>query len=298
MLLLILKLTLTPTLIAVASLIGRRWGPTVSGWLVGLPFTSGPIAYILAVSHGSSFAASAAVATLAGVLSEAAFSLAMGWIGLLLGWPFALLGGCVAFFAVLFVLQQLPLAVGMVFLAAMLALVIALCLMPAHGSSAPWIAFQARLARATMPSSVASTPIAPTTPTAGAKAGGALPWWDLPARMIIATLFVILLTGVSSGLGAQLTGLLAPFPIYVSILAVFAYQQDGPHAAVGTLRGLLLGLFSFSAFFLIVALLLTRLGVLPTFGLAIVVALAIQGGSLWALRWAAHWSRATSSAAN
>jgi hypothetical protein len=31
-----LKLVLTPTLIGAASLAGRRWGPAVSGWLVGL----------------------------------------------------------------------------------------------------------------------------------------------------------------------------------------------------------------------------------------------------------------------
>ena len=30
-------------LIATASLAGRRWGHAISGWLVGIPFTSGPI---------------------------------------------------------------------------------------------------------------------------------------------------------------------------------------------------------------------------------------------------------------
>jgi len=283
-LLLILKLTLTPALIAVASLIGRRWGPTVSGWLVGLPFTSGPIAYILAVSHGSAFAASAAVGTLASVLSEAAFGLAMAWLSLRRGWVLALLSGCVAFFAVTFGLQQLPLAIAVIFPTALLALAVALGLMPTSAPSAPWVVARLRLwaTPAAIPASTAHAPASAVTPS------GALPWWDLPARMAIATLFVILLTGASSGLGAQLTGLLAPFPIYVSILAVFAYRQDGPQAAVGTLHGLLLGLFSFIAFFLVVALLLTQLGVLATFGLAIVIALAIQGCSLWALRWAAR----------
>jgi hypothetical protein len=33
-----LKFVLTPALIGLASLVGRHWGPTVSGWLVGLPF--------------------------------------------------------------------------------------------------------------------------------------------------------------------------------------------------------------------------------------------------------------------
>src|SRR5437660_411979 len=41
---------------------GRRWGPGVSGWLVGFPLTSGPVAFFLALDQGVSFAAGAAVA--------------------------------------------------------------------------------------------------------------------------------------------------------------------------------------------------------------------------------------------
>ncbi len=67
---LILKLVLTPVLIGAASLAGRRWGPAVSGWLVGLPLTSGPITFFLALSHGATFAAAAAVGTLTGTLTE------------------------------------------------------------------------------------------------------------------------------------------------------------------------------------------------------------------------------------
>src|SRR5918992_1631966 len=66
---LVLKLVLTPLLIAAASLAGRRWGPAVSGWFVGLPLTSGPIAFFLALEHGVAFAAAAAVGALAGALA-------------------------------------------------------------------------------------------------------------------------------------------------------------------------------------------------------------------------------------
>ncbi len=34
-----LRIFLAPALIGLASLVGRRWGPTVSGWLIGLPFS-------------------------------------------------------------------------------------------------------------------------------------------------------------------------------------------------------------------------------------------------------------------
>ena len=77
---LILKLLVTPALIGGASLAGRRWGPAVSGWLVGLPFTSGPIAPFLTLGSGAAFAATAAEGTLAGAISQAAFCLSYGWI--------------------------------------------------------------------------------------------------------------------------------------------------------------------------------------------------------------------------
>ena len=42
---LILKLVATPLLIGMASLAGRRWGETISGWFIGLPLTSGPVCW-------------------------------------------------------------------------------------------------------------------------------------------------------------------------------------------------------------------------------------------------------------
>lgn len=65
----ILKLVLVPSIIGAASWVGRRWGPAVSGWLVGLPFTSAPITFFLALSHGPAFAADSAHGTLAGAIS-------------------------------------------------------------------------------------------------------------------------------------------------------------------------------------------------------------------------------------
>jgi len=52
-LILALKLVLTPALIAIATLAGRRFGPSISGWLVGLPFTSGPVSLFLALEQGT-----------------------------------------------------------------------------------------------------------------------------------------------------------------------------------------------------------------------------------------------------
>jgi uncharacterized membrane protein (UPF0136 family) len=50
------------------------------------------------------------------------------------------------------------------------------------------------------------------------------------------------------------------------------------------LRGLLLGLFSFAAFFVTLALLLERASVGVAFACAVVCALVAQGCSLWVMR--------------
>jgi len=110
------------------------------------------------------------------------------------------------------------------------------------------------------------------------------PAWDLPARMVVATVFVLLLTGLAPRLGARLTGLLAPFPLYAATLAVFTHQFHGPTAAADVLRGLLVGLFAFAGFFLVLALLLEPAGLGAAFVAAIAITLAIQAGSLWIFR--------------
>ena len=105
------------------------------------------------------------------------------------------------------------------------------------------------------------------------------PRWDLPARMVITTALVVGLTGVAPVLGPRLSGVLASFPVYAAILTVFAHR-GGATPAVQVLRGLLLGLFSFGAFFLVLGGLIERLGAAGGFVAATIAALAIQAGSL------------------
>jgi hypothetical protein len=249
-----LKLILTPVLVGTASLAARRWGPTVSGWLVALPLTSGPIVFFLCLSHGVRFAGAIAVATLAGAISQAAFCLIYSWLALRWSWPCALMASCLAFVAATTLLQQLMLPLLLLFLLVLLILVLTLRLMP----------------RATAPL------------TAQVRR---LPAWDIPSRIVVTTIFVLLLTGSAATLGAQLTGLLAPFPLYGAILAVFAQQQDGAVPAIGVLRGLVFGLFSFASFFLVLAVLLGQVPIAWAFGAASAVALTSQAGTFWALGW-------------
>jgi hypothetical protein len=100
----------------------------------------------------------------------------------------------------------------------------------------------------------------------------------------VATGFVLLLTGMAPALGPRLTGLLAPFPLYGLVLAVFAHRLHGPAAAIAVLRGLVFGLFGFAGFFLALAALIERAGVGPAFAAAVALTLALQGGALGSVR--------------
>jgi len=242
-----LKLFLTPILIASVTLAGRRWGPGVSGWLIGLPLTSGPVSVVLALQYGPDFAARAAVGTLGGMASVLAFCLVYSVAALRASWPVCALAGGLAFWLSTSAWNQFSLSLWPTSAVLLVAIVVTLLLFPRRG----------------------------------APANGTSAWrWDIPARMIVASAFVLALTAAAANLGPQLSGLLSPFPIYALVMAAFAHRQQGTAAAARLLRGVVLGAFGFGAFFLIVGGLLPGLGLEWTYALAAAVALGVNGLSL------------------
>jgi hypothetical protein len=198
------------------------------------------------------FAAAAAVGIIGGTVSQAAFTLAYAHAAMWAPWPWALATGIGAFAVSTLALGRLPLSLGLVAALAVASLIVSRRLMP--------------------------------TLTAAPRMPAPLPWWDIPARMLVTTGFVVLLTGVAAHLGPRLTGLLTPFPLYAASLVAFTHALEGPVPAGGVLRGLLLGLYSFVGFFLVLGALLERAGIAVAFAAAVAAALAIQGAALWTLR--------------
>ena len=268
-----LKLVLTPALIGVVSLAGRRWGPGVSGWLVGFPLTSGPVAFFLALDHGVRFAAAAAVGSMTGAGAQAVFCVLYGRLAHRARWGWALGAGTLGFAVATVILQSVSLSLAWLVPIVFAALSAALASMPAEvGTAGP------RGAEA--PPAEARRQIKDSRILAPAP----LPRWDIPARMVVTTAIVLLLTGFATVLGPQLTGLLATYPLYGAILACFAHHLQGPGPAIRVLRGLLLGLFAFAGFFLVLALSIEGTGIARAFAAAIAAALILQGWALWALR--------------
>jgi uncharacterized membrane protein (GlpM family) len=122
---------------------------------------------------------------------------------------------------------------------------------------------------------------------ARADAEAAPPWWDLPLRVVTATTMVVLITTAAASLGPAWSGLLSPFPVFSSVLAAFAHHMSGPDAAARLQRGVVVGIFSFAAFFLVVALLIDSRSMTATYGWATVTAIAVNSVSLVVL-WRAR----------
>ena len=237
-------------LIATASLAGRRWGHGVSGWLVGVPFTSGPITLFLFLDHGSAFAMNAALGSMLGIFATVAWAVAysaLAWRGARL--VTCVLAGLAVFAVVGAVVRDLAIGPVPLYLALVAVLLVTIRFVP--------------------PSS--------------RHYGVHMPRWDLPARMILATALVLTITGSATLLGPRLAGLLATIPLYASILSGFAHTLVGPRAAVEVWRGLLYGLFGFGAFYLMLALFLEPLA-LAAFGLAVAAALVMQAVTLQLVR--------------
>jgi hypothetical protein len=246
-----LKLLMTPVLIAAITLAGRRWGQGVSGWLVGFPLVSGPISIVLALQNGAAFATQAAIGTLGGETSVCAYCLAYCLVAQVAGWPASIAVAALAFFATTFLWSLATPSLLLTLAIDAIAIIIFFRIVPR----------QPAVAAAAIP-----------------------PKWDIPVRMLLAAAFVLALTSASSHIGAQLSGLISPFPVFSTIMAPFTHHQQGGRAAIHLLRGVVLGSFALLAFYLVVATILPVANILWTYLAASLLAMVVNGVSLGFVR--------------
>ncbi len=239
-----LKLTLAPLIITMATLVARRWGERIGGLVVGLPLTSAPVSVFFALEQGRGFAANAARGAMAGLIAVSVFCTAYALASRRFSWWLTVLISIGLYLATVwitsFFILDLAWTTGLVMAALILAL---------------WLVG---------PVDVRQTPVVS-------------PWWDIPVRMLVAASLLITITTLAGRLGSNWSGLLSPFPIFTFVMVTFSHSQAGPASAGRVIRGVLAGLFSYTSFFLVVSLLVTRLDLVWVYLFATITALSVNG---------------------
>jgi uncharacterized membrane protein (GlpM family) len=240
---LILKLLVIPLFLLLISLAGKRWGPSVAGWLSGLPVVVGPILFFLAIEQGEQFAAQSATAALSAMFAMIAFCVTYAQVAQRSGWPLALVVSLTVWTLAASLLSLIP---G--------SLVFSTCAAATALLAAPYL-----------------------FPTVQPLASGPTPKSDrLVLRMVAGAVLTLVVTLLASTVGERWSGLLAVFPVLGSVMAVFSQQTRGPAFTAALLRATATGMYSFAAFCLVVALTLPGLG-LKAFILGVAVSVAMLG---------------------
>lgn len=226
----LLRVALSPFLVAGASLASRRWGDGVGGWLAGFPFVAGPILLVVALEQGASFAALAARAALLGMVALIGFAVWFGHMSSRMHWTLALVSGW-----------------GVYLLLAW----------PLSGMDFGVVPNTAAVVGALFAGSLALPRI-----SGDGEAGPGRPHrqGDIPLRMVATFVLVCGLTLSADHLGTTWSGLLTPFPVATTVLSVFAHLSGGSAAVARFLRGFVPGLGSLAVFFAALAILLPVAG--------------------------------------
>ena len=245
-----LKLTLVPLFLLIVSMSGKWWGPSIAGWLAGLPVVAGPILYLLVLEHGPAFGAHAATLSLSAILASEAFNFAYSWTCRSRPWPIAISAAFAAWLVAAFCLSMVPASPLWATIIALVAVCFGQTFLPR------------------------STAVA---------AGSPLTRADLVGRMMAGALLTMMVTSLSGWAGATWSGLLAVFPLLGSILSVSSHRAHGPAFVISLMRGMVLGRFSFAAFFLLLSFSLLHQQPSVAFAEATALCMFVQ----WSTRWLA-----------
>ncbi len=235
---LLLKVTLMPSVIALVTLAIRKWGNRAGGLIGSMPWIAGPILLFFILEQGKAFGIRSIQGSMTGILALISFCVSYSSLSRKLTWLPTLLLSYGIYTATALFFNYLQLSLWLSYGVVLGCVLLALWQFP-------------------VPASTTSTP-------------RRLPF-DIPIRMLVATLFVLVITGLAAILGPNWSGILTPFPILTSILAIFTHTLQGSDATILTLRGLLIGLLGFTTFLFLQAFLLPEFSVAVSFGLAFLV---------------------------
>jgi len=243
MLFFLIRVLLAPLAVVAGTLAQRRFGYAVSGLILGLPLTSLPLLWLVALQHGTTFASSMTGALLVGSIAEAIVLWLYARLTIHLSPSLALVGALGSF-------ALAAEAVNLLRLSALLAGVITA------------LGFAAALRW---------WPVTSQDDTS--SQGRSLLW----LRVVLSAVFTVVIVALAGRLGPVLAGLIDALPAMSLMMAFTTHQEHGSGASSRFLHGVTRGSFSYLAAMIVLAELLRTGNLLLAFAAALVAALLVQG---------------------
>lgn len=251
-LVMLVKLGVTPALVGVMSVVARTFGPAVGGLVMGLPWMTGPVLFMLALDRGEGYAADMSVGVALGAACIGAWVMGYAAAARRRRWPLSLAAAALAFAlaGAAFDATARDIPLGGAVALGYAGLLGAFLMIPRPAPSLP----------------------------------PRFPWWDIPARMVATLVLVGLILVTSERVGPTVSGIVATYPVIATVIGSFTHHHAGADAVIRLFRAMLLSLLSFTTFFLVVGSTVGEVGLVPAFGMAAAAALAMSAVMLWAAR--------------
>ena len=236
---LVLRLIIAPLVVVGGTFVQRRFGHVVSGLIIGLPLTSLPLLWLVAIQHGAHFAQSMSSASLIGCLAE-----------ILMIWTYASLARRLSPTRTLLAsLAVFTATAGIINLFSFSTLLGGLL---SAGGFAVALRFW------------------PTTTHVHIEESGR---YRLTLRAVLAAVFSFLVITMAGRIGPSLSGLAEALPIMSLVIAFITHQEIGSHATSRFLQGVVKGSFSYVASILV----FTEMMISRPIWVALLVALGVAG---------------------
>jgi hypothetical protein len=239
---LLIRILIAPLGVLVGTLAQRRFGHAISGLVVGLPLTTLPLLWIIALQHGTAFASSMTTSLLVGSIAEAVVLWLYARLALRVSPLYAIGGTVVAFALVASAVNYLKLSALLAALITGLGFAVALRLWPTNAT------------RTLVPSSHSR----------------------LWLRLVLSAVFTLVIVSLASRLGPVVSGLVDALPAMSLMMAFMTHQEHGARASSAFLQGVTRGSFSYLVAMLVLAETLRYGNLVLAFALALAAALLVQ----------------------
>lgn len=241
------KILVTFLTVVLLARVAERMSPRHAGLLAGFPLGTGIALYFFGWQQGAQFAADSAVYALSGLSASAALAWGYAQVivrrGELAFMPLAIIAGLVTFFVCNLLLQQLPGYRWVSLMVVVAAIVLFRTLLkPIPEVPAATVSQQACSER-------------PWRRWLGSKTG------SLIFRASMASLTILMITGLSTLLGPERAGLLAAFPVSFFPLMLILHLTYGADVLATTIKHYPDGLGSLVVYTLAVSFLYPVLGI-------------------------------------